>query len=116
MTEPADNPEILRRKILRAMKLKGLNFKSLAAKIGLSPFIVTASVLGQMSLPPEAAARVAAALGLPEAEETLAQVPMRGSLGQAVPTDPLIYRFYEIVQVYGTTLKALIEESSATAS
>jgi cyanate lyase len=63
-----------------------------------------------MSLPPEAAARVAAELGLPEAEDTLAQVPMRGSLGQAVPTDPLIYRFYEIVQVYGTTLKALIEE------
>ena len=38
------------------------------------------------------------------------QAPMRGSLGQPVPADPLIYRFYEIVQVYGTTLKALIEE------
>ena len=63
-----------------------------------------------MSLPKEAAARAAAALAMPEAEGFLTQIPMRGSLGQAVPTDPLIYRFYEIVQVYGTTLKALIEE------
>jgi cyanate lyase len=47
---------------------------------------------------------------MPEAEEFLTEVPSRGSLGQAVPTDPTIYRFYEIVQVYGTTLKALIHE------
>ena len=40
----------------------------------------------------------------------LAKIPSRGSLGMAVPTDPLIYRFYEITQVYGTTLKALIED------
>ena len=45
-----------------------------------------------------------------EAEEFLTEIPMRGSLGRDVPTDPTIYRFYEIVQVYGTTLKALIHE------
>jgi cyanate lyase len=110
MTELANDREDLRRKILRAMKTKGLSYRSLAAKVGLSPFIVTAALLGQMSLPKEAAARAAATLDLPEAQDFLMEIPMRGSLGQAVPTDPLIYRFYEIVQVYGTTLKALIEE------
>jgi cyanate lyase len=92
------------------MQAKGLTFASLAARLGLSPFIVTASLLGQMSLPKKAAAEAASALDIAEAEDFLTQIPMRGSLGQAVPTDPVIYRFYEIVQVYGTTLKALIEE------
>ena len=110
MTELANNREDLRRKILRAMKTKGLSYRSLATKVGLSPFIVTAALLGQMSLPKEAAAKAAATLDLPEVQDFLIEIPMRGSLGQAVPTDPLIYRFYEIVQVYGTTLKALIEE------
>ena len=110
MTELASDREVLRRKMLRAMKEKGLSFKNLAAEIGLSPFIVTAALLGQMSLPKGAAAKAAAALGIQEAEDFLTEIPLRGSLSQAVPTDPLIYRFYEIVQVYGTTLKALIEE------
>ena len=61
-------------------------------------------------MPKEAAARAAAALAMPEAEDFLAEIPMRGSLGEAVPIDPTIYRFYDIVQVYGTTLKALIHE------
>ena len=64
MTELANDREDLRRKILRAMKTKGLSYKSLAAKVGLSPFIVTAALLGQMSLPKEAAARAAATLDL----------------------------------------------------
>jgi len=110
MTALANDTEASRRKMLHAMKTKGFCFRSLASEVGLSPFIVTAALLGQMSLPKEAAARAAAALAMPEAEGFLTQIPMRGSLGQAVPTDPLIYRFYEIVQVYGTTLKALIEE------
>jgi cyanate lyase len=110
MTDFANRLDALRPQLLSAMKAKGLSFKSLAAKIGLPPFIVAAAVLGQMALPGEAAARVAKELGVPEAEAAMVEVPMRGSLGQAVPTDPLIYRFYEIVQVYGTTLKALIEE------
>jgi cyanate lyase len=58
----------------------------------------------------EAAAKAAKALGLKEAEAFLIEIPYRGSLGMAVPTDPTIYRFYEIVQVYGTTLKELIHE------
>jgi len=102
--------ETTSRAMVRAMKTKGVSFQKLAKEVGLSPFIVAAAIKGQMSLPQETAAKVADTLGVPEAEDYLAEIPSRGSLGQAVPTDPLIYRFYEIVQVYGTTLKALIEE------
>jgi len=50
-------------------------------------------------------------LGLgPEVAEALQEMPMKGSLDRAVPVDPLIYRFHEITQVYGTTMKALIHE------
>jgi cyanate lyase len=111
MTEIADDDRALfARKIRSAIKTKGLSFRRLAHEVGLSPFIVTAALLGQMQLPKVAATRVAALLEMPEAEDFLIEIPMRGSIGQAVPTDPVIYRFYEIVQVYGTTLKALIEE------
>jgi cyanate lyase len=110
MSEHAKEREAGTRKILAAMKTKGLSLKELAGKVGLSPFIVAASVMGQMALPKEAASRAAAALGLPEAEDFLTEIPMRGSLGDPVPTDPTIYRFYEILQVYGTTLKALIHD------
>ena len=102
--------EALSRKCLHAMAAKGLTFKGLAANVGLSPFIMTAALLGQMPLPEAAAAKAVAALDLPEAKAFLTEIPMRGSVGVAVPTDPTIYRFYEIVQVYGTTLKALIHE------
>ena len=100
MTELGNDREVVSRKILRAMKAKGLSFRGVADELGLSPFVVTAALLGQMSLPKETAARAAAALELPEAQDFLAEIPLRGSLGQSVPTDPLIYRFYEIVQVY----------------
>ena len=110
MSEHAKEREAGTRKIVAAMKSEGVSFKALASKAGLSPFIVAAAVMGQMALPKEAAARAATALAMPEAEDFLAEIPMRGSLGEAVPIDPTIYRFYEIVQVYGTTLKALIHE------
>ena len=110
MSEHQKHREALSWKCLEAMTAKGLTFKNLAAKIGLSPFITAAAVLGQMPLPKETATKAGAALGLPEAGDFLAEIPMRGSLGATVPTDPTIYRFYEIVQVYGTTLKALIHE------
>ena len=110
MSELAHDREVVSRKILRTMKAKGLSFRGVADELGLSPFIVTAALLGQMSLPKEAAAKVATVLEMPEAQDFLIEIPLRGSLGRDIPTDPLIYRFYEIVQVYGTTLKALIEE------
>jgi cyanate lyase len=103
--------EDLAEKIIAAKTAKGLTWKELAEKVGKSPCYVTAALLGQMTLSAEAAQAVAQALDLePEAVTLLRTVPYRGSLGEVVPTDPLIYRFYELIQVYGTTLKALIEE------
>ncbi|HEX2257042.1 MAG TPA: cyanase [Afifellaceae bacterium] len=97
-------------KIKSVMRKRKLTFRDIAEAAGMSPVFTTAALLGQMALPAEAAQKVADYLGIAEAAELLAEIPSRGSLGQAVPTDPLIYRFYEVVQVYGTTFKALIEE------
>jgi cyanate lyase len=100
------------RKILDAKRKKGLSWGEIAKKIGgNSPIFITAALLGQMKLEKPQADKAAKLLGL-DAEEAalLAEIPYRGSLPTAVPTDPLIYRFYELVQVYGTTWKALIEE------
>ncbi|HUN45902.1 MAG TPA: cyanase [Stellaceae bacterium] len=91
---------------------KGLSWKDIAAEIGPgSPVYYTAALHGQMKLSKSEAENAARVLGL-DAEEALLlqEVPYRGSLPTAVPTDPLIYRFYELVQVYGTTWKSLIEE------
>ena len=110
MSELAKEREALSRACVKAMRSKGLTFKSLGDEIGVSTFITAAALLGQMALPNELAVRAAKALALPEAEAFLAEIPYRGSLGMAVPTDPTIYRFYEIVQVYGATLKELIHE------
>ena len=101
----------LTEKIVRIKIDRDLTWKGIAEEAGLSKEFTTAALMGQMALPAEAAARVGDALDLNDYEvKLLQQVPSRGSLGQAVPTDPLIYRFYELVQVYGTTFKALIEE------
>ena len=77
---------------------------------GLSEVFVTSACLGMNSLPREAADKVASGLGLPqEAAVVLAEYPKK-MFEQSVPTDPCIYRFYEIVGVYGETLKELIQE------
>lgn len=90
---------------------KDLTWQRIANAAGLSVAFTTAAVLGQHALPAESAKAVAELLGLDEdAERLLRTVPTRGSLDGAVPTDPTIYRFYEMLQVYGTTLKALVHE------
>jgi cyanate lyase len=90
---------------------KQLTWPQLAEAVGLSKEWTTAALLGQMTLTAEQAGKVGAMLELPaEAIEQLQVVPYKGSLPSAVPTDPLIYRFYELVNVYGTTIKALIHE------
>jgi cyanate lyase len=90
---------------------KQLTWPQLAAAIGMSKEWTTAALLGQMTLTAEQAGKIGTMLGLPaEAIEQLQVVPYKGSLPTVVPTDPLIYRFYELVNVYGTTLKALIHE------
>ena len=102
----------LTRKILAIKRAKGLSWKTIVAEIGGgSAVYLTAALLGQMKLRPEQAERAAKLLGLDAEEQSLLQeTPYRGSLPGAVPTDPLIYRFYELVQVYGTTWKELIQE------
>jgi len=90
---------------------KKLTWPQLAAAIGMSKEWTTAALLGQMTLTEEQANKIGAMLALPaEAIEQLQVVPYKGSLPTTVPTDPLIYRFYELVNVYGTTFKALIHE------
>jgi cyanate lyase len=101
----------LGRKILAIKQHKRLSWSQIAAHLGYSPSWVCAACLGQMSMPVETAAKAAQLLGLDEAETALLEaIPYRGSLPGAVPTDPLIYRFYELVMVYGTTWKELIQE------
>ena len=100
------------RKILAAKRAKHLTWKRIVAEIGGgSAVYLTAALIGQMKLRPEQAERAAQMFDLGEEEKALLQeIPYRGSLPGAVPTDPLIYRFYELVQVYGTTWKELIQE------
>ncbi|WP_034334694.1 cyanase [Deinococcus misasensis] len=97
--------------ILQAKLRENLSWQDLASAIGHSKEWSTAALLGQMTLTKEQAEKVGALLNLPEeAILQLQVVPYKGSLPSGVPTDPLIYRFYELIQVYGTTFKALIHE------
>ncbi|MBB2930494.1 cyanase [Paraburkholderia silvatlantica] len=97
--------------ILAAKVSKGIKWSEVSEKIGLSKEWTTAACLGQMTLDKKQAETVGALFGLPdEAVAWLQIVPYKGSLPTAVPTDPLIYRWYEIVSVYGTTIKELIHE------
>jgi cyanate lyase len=102
----------LTRKILAAKRAKGLTWKTIVAEIGGgSAVYLTAALMGQMKLRPEQAERAAELFELDEdAKRLLQEIPYRGSLPSVVPTDPLIYRFYELVQVYGTTWKELMQE------
>lgn len=97
--------------ILEAKKEKGLIWKELAEKVGMSDVWTTTALMGQIHMNEEEAAKAAEALGLgPEVAEALRNYPMRGGLDPMVPTDPLVYRFYEIMQVYGAPMKQLIHE------
>ena len=102
----------LTRKILAAKRAKGLTWKQIVDEIGGGTAVyLTAALIGQMKLRPEQADRAARLFDLDDDEKRLLQeIPYRGSLPTVVPTDPLIYRFYELVQVYGTTWKELIQE------
>jgi cyanate lyase len=102
--------ELTEKIVLQRIK-KGLTWAGLAKKIGQSEIWSTAALLGQMQMSEKEARVAAKALGLTADDaKLLASCPYRGSIGQDVPTDALVYRFYEIIQVYGTTLKAVIEE------
>ena len=98
-------------KIVLAKVAKGLKWSEVARRVRLSKEWVTAACLGQMTLTAEQAGVVGDLFDLDEHDRNWLQVvPYKGSLPTAVPTDPLIYRFYELVSIYGTTWKELIHE------
>lgn len=106
-----DRSVALTTEILDSKAQKNLSFVQLAEGTGLSLAYVTAALLGQHPLPKEVASIVGERLGLSAQNiAALQTIPVRGSIPGGVPTDPTIYRFYEMVQVYGTTLKALVHE------
>lgn len=96
--------------IKEARQNKHLSWEEIAAHVGGHPVWVTSALLGQNSMDAEQAAKAVEILGLSaEVAEALQQCPMKGT-DTIVPTDPLIYRFYEIMQVYGGTIKEIIHE------
>ena len=98
-------------KIITVKVKKGIKWADVATKVGESKEWVTAACLGQMTLNAEQAKVLGKIFGLnAEEQKWLQVVPYKGSLPTPVPTDPLIYRWYEIVSVYGTTIKELIHE------
>jgi cyanate lyase len=97
--------------ILDAKRRKGLSFTQIAEHVGADRVWLTAALHGQHPLSSEQAAAVTALLALPgEASAVLEEIPARGSFDALPPTDPTIYRLYEVLQVYGPALKALIHE------
>ncbi len=96
--------------ILSAKKTAGLTWEGIAEKIDMSPVWTHSACMGMNAMPADKAAALVTALGLPqEAVSVLEESPTK-VWEQAVPTDPCIYRLYEIVGVYGPTIKALIHE------
>jgi cyanate lyase len=97
--------------VLEAKREQGLSFADLAERVGADRVWLTAALHGQHPLSAQQAEKVAELLRLPaDATTALQEIPLRGSLDAVPPADPTIYRLQEIVQVYGTTLKALIHE------
>jgi cyanate lyase len=102
-------PEITQQ-LLAAKQSKGLSFADLEQLLGRGEVWIAALFYRQASASPEEAETLAQALGLgAEVAAELTQFPVKG-LGPVVPTDPLIYRFYEIMQVYGMPMKEVIHE------
>jgi cyanate lyase len=110
MAKPMTRADVTEMVVMARIK-QGLTWAAIAKALGQSKEWTTAALLGQMQMTKAQAETAAKLLGLPEdAALLLQQVPYKGSLPTAVPTDPLIYRFYELVMVYGTTFKELIHE------
>jgi cyanate lyase len=102
----------LTEKLLDIKREKGWTWKYICEQIGgMSPILVTGAILGQHKLTKPQAAAAAKLFGLSKSEEALInEVPMRGAATPMPPTDPLLYRFYELILVNGPAMKVLIEE------
>ena len=105
------NRHTVTEKIITAKVAQGIQWADVARKVGRSKEWTTAACLGQMTCDAQQAQVIGELFGLTAEEQKWLQVvPYKGSLPTAVPTDPLIYRWYEIVSVYGSTIKELIHE------
>ena len=97
--------------LLKAKKEKGLTFADIGIILGLDEVWVASLFYGQSTASDEEADKLLTTLGLgKELKEILTTPPVKGSLDPVIPTDPLIYRFYEIMQVYGMPMKDVIQE------
>ena len=98
-------------KLLAAKKSKGVSFEDLEKALGRDEVWIAAVIYRQAAPSLEEAETLLTTLGLPtDLAPELTEYPLKGSLEPVIPTDPLIYRFYEIMQVYGMPLKAVIHE------
>ncbi|PZD73977.1 Cyanate hydratase [Acaryochloris thomasi RCC1774] len=98
-------------KLLAAKKAKGISFEDLEKVVGCDETWIASVIYRQASASEEEAGKIVETLGLPpEMAEPLTVPPMKGGLDPLIPTDPLVYRFYEIMQVYGVPVKAVIHE------
>lgn len=98
--------------IIRAKVAKGITWEAIAAEVGMSPVWTTSACFGENSMPADVADKLCTLLELPaEVSAALQAFPYKGtSMKKTIPTDPLVYRFYEIMLVYGDTVKELIHE------
>ena len=97
--------------LMVAKKAKGLSFADLESAMGLDEVWIASLFYGQATASKEEAEKLAGLLSLDSATTAaLQEFPVKGSLDPVIPTDPLIYRFYEIMQVYGMPLKDVIQE------
>ena len=97
--------------LLKAKKEKGLTFADIGNLLGLDEVWVASLFYGQSTASDEESDQLLTTLGLgTELKEILTTPPVKGSLDPVIPTDPLIYRFYEIMQVYGMPMKDVIQE------
>lgn len=97
--------------LLAAKKASGLSFADLEAKVGCDEVWIASVIYRQSSASLEEATKIIEAIGADSSLiEALTECPLKGSLEPTIPTDPLIYRFYEIMQVYGMPVKAVVHE------
>lgn len=96
--------------IIVAKKTTGVSWEELSEKVGISPVFLTSACLGMNSLSKEAAEKVVEVLDLSDDVATTLQEFPHKSWDKLVPTDPVVYRLYEIVGVYGDTIKEIIHE------
>ena len=97
--------------VLSAKQLRGITYQEIGEATGCDKVWIAAAIEGQASVPPDIASKLVAFLGVDEdVASALEAFPMKGSLDTTVPVDPLVYRFHEITQVYGTAMKAVIHE------